>query len=47
VEVSTDGGETHETVVRATDGTGERQPRERSDAFPSGATGWVSTEIDP
>lgn len=35
-------GEQHEVVVRATDGTGELQPREESDAFPSGASGWVS-----
>jgi DMSO/TMAO reductase YedYZ molybdopterin-dependent catalytic subunit len=38
---------THETVVRATDGTGDLQPQDRSGAFPSGATGWVSREIDP
>ncbi|WP_265110557.1 molybdopterin-dependent oxidoreductase [Halosolutus halophilus] len=37
----------HEVVVRAIDGTGERQPEERSEAFPSGATGWVSKTIAP
>ncbi len=37
----------HEVVVRATDGTGELQPRERKEAFPSGATGWVSKRISP
>lgn len=39
--------DTHEVVVRATDGTGTLQPREQSDPFPSGPTGWVSVEIDP
>jgi len=39
--------ESHEVVVRATDGTGELQPRERKEAFPSGATGWVSKRISP
>ncbi|WP_415380993.1 molybdopterin-dependent oxidoreductase [Halosimplex sp. TS25] len=38
---------THEVVVRATDGTGELQPEEETDAFPSGPTGWVSESIDP
>ena len=37
----------HEVVVRATDGTGTLQPRDRANAFPSGATGWVSTELEP
>ncbi|WP_436927435.1 molybdopterin-dependent oxidoreductase [Halosimplex amylolyticum] len=37
----------HEVVVRATDGTGERQPREERNAFPSGPSGWVSETIDP
>jgi DMSO/TMAO reductase YedYZ molybdopterin-dependent catalytic subunit len=37
----------HEVVVRAVDGTGAVQPSERADAFPSGATGWVSREIEP
>ena len=35
----------HEVVVRATDGTGDRQPRAESEAFPSGPTGWVSRTI--
>jgi DMSO/TMAO reductase YedYZ molybdopterin-dependent catalytic subunit len=37
----------HEVVVRATDGTGAVQPRERAEAFPSGPTGWVSREVEP
>ncbi|MFC7194173.1 hypothetical protein ACFQL4_05045 [Halosimplex aquaticum] len=37
----------HEVVVRATDGTGELQPEEETNAFPSGPTGWVSKSIDP
>jgi DMSO/TMAO reductase YedYZ molybdopterin-dependent catalytic subunit len=37
----------HEVVVRATDGTGTLQPRERREAFPSGATGWVSETVTP
>ncbi|MFB6303968.1 MAG: molybdopterin-dependent oxidoreductase, partial [Haloferacaceae archaeon] len=37
----------HEVVVRAVDGTGTVQPRERSEAFPSGATGWVSRTVEP
>jgi DMSO/TMAO reductase YedYZ molybdopterin-dependent catalytic subunit len=39
-------GESHEVVVRATDGTGTVQPSERQDAFPSGPTGWVSKTVD-
>jgi DMSO/TMAO reductase YedYZ molybdopterin-dependent catalytic subunit len=39
-------GESHEVVVRATDGTGTLQPSERQDAFPSGPTGWVSKTVD-
>ncbi|WP_459192532.1 molybdopterin-dependent oxidoreductase [Halosimplex sp. J119] len=39
--------ESHEVVVRATDGTGELQPEEETNAFPSGPTGWVSETIDP
>ncbi|WP_435066689.1 molybdopterin-dependent oxidoreductase [Haloplanus sp. C73] len=35
----------HEVVVRAVDGEGTLQPQERSDSFPSGATGWVSKDI--
>ena len=38
-------GTTHEVVVRATDGTGTLQPENRQQAFPSGATGWVSKSI--
>jgi len=37
----------HEVVVRAVDGTGTLQPAERSDSFPSGATGWVSKTVQP
>ncbi|MFB6303450.1 MAG: molybdopterin-dependent oxidoreductase, partial [Haloferacaceae archaeon] len=37
----------HEVVVRAVDGTGTVQPRDRSKAFPSGATGWVSRSVEP
>ena len=40
------GGE-HEVVVRATDGTGTRQPQTRMQAFPSGASGWVTVRIAP
>lgn len=35
----------HEIVVRATDGEGNLQPRDRADAFPSGPTGWVSQTV--
>jgi DMSO/TMAO reductase YedYZ molybdopterin-dependent catalytic subunit len=35
----------HEVVVRMRDGNGDLQEREASDAFPDGATGWVSTSI--
>ena len=37
----------HDVVVRATDGTGTVQPSEERDAYPSGATGWVSQTVDP
>ncbi|WP_134670031.1 molybdopterin-dependent oxidoreductase [Halorussus marinus] len=37
----------HEVVVRATDATGTLQPREESEAFPSGPTGWVSRRVEP
>ncbi|MFB6095944.1 MAG: molybdopterin-dependent oxidoreductase [Haloferacaceae archaeon] len=40
-------GRKHEVVVRAVDGTGTVQPRTRADAFPSGASGWVSVRVDP
>lgn len=36
---------THEVVVRAVDGEGNRQPQEQRDSFPTGATGWVSKTI--
>jgi DMSO/TMAO reductase YedYZ molybdopterin-dependent catalytic subunit len=39
--------ESHEVVVRATDGNGDLQPQERAEAFPSGATGWVSKTVRP
>jgi DMSO/TMAO reductase YedYZ molybdopterin-dependent catalytic subunit len=39
--------ERHEVVVRAVDGTGTVQTEEEQRAFPRGATGWVSREIDP
>jgi len=39
--------ETHDVVVRARDGTGRRQPKEREGSFPSGPSGWVRKEIDP
>ena len=39
--------EPHEVVVRAVDGTGTVQTEEEQRAFPRGATGWVSREIDP
>jgi len=35
----------HEVTVRAVDGQGTLQPEERSDAFPSGATGWVTETV--
>ncbi len=37
----------HEVVVRAVEADGTIQPREESDPFPSGATGWVSRTISP
>ena len=37
----------HEVVVRATDGEGNLQPEEETDAFPSGPTGWVSRRVEP
>jgi DMSO/TMAO reductase YedYZ molybdopterin-dependent catalytic subunit len=36
---------THEVVVRAIDGEGTLQPEDRSESFPSGATGWVRKTI--
>ncbi len=35
-----------EVVVRAIDGEGTVQPSESTDAFPSGATGWVRQSVD-
>lgn len=35
-----------EVVVRAIDGTGTVQAKERSESFPSGATGWVSKTVN-
>ncbi|QPV63508.1 molybdopterin-dependent oxidoreductase [Halosimplex litoreum] len=37
----------HDVVVRATDGTGTVQSSEERDAYPSGATGWVSETVAP
>jgi DMSO/TMAO reductase YedYZ molybdopterin-dependent catalytic subunit len=39
--------DSHEVVVRATDGTGTLQPEDESSAYPSGATGWVSKTVSP
>jgi DMSO/TMAO reductase YedYZ molybdopterin-dependent catalytic subunit len=39
-------GAAHEVVVRAVDGEGTVQPRKRSDPFPSGPSGWVSTTVE-
>ncbi|RJX42069.1 molybdopterin-binding oxidoreductase [Halonotius aquaticus] len=36
----------HEVVVRAVDGEGTVQPEERSDSYPSGATGWVRQTVN-
>ena len=36
----------HEVVVRAVDGEGTIQPEERSDSYPSGATGWVRQTVN-
>lgn len=36
----------HEVVVRATDGEGTVQPREDSQPYPAGATGWVRKTVD-
>jgi DMSO/TMAO reductase YedYZ molybdopterin-dependent catalytic subunit len=37
--------QTHEAVVYAVDGTGQRQPRDQSGAFPDGASGWVRESV--
>jgi DMSO/TMAO reductase YedYZ molybdopterin-dependent catalytic subunit len=36
----------HDVVVRAIDGNGNLQTEEYTDAFPSGATGWVSKTVN-
>jgi DMSO/TMAO reductase YedYZ molybdopterin-dependent catalytic subunit len=36
---------THEVVVRATDGEGNLQERDQANAYPRGATGWVSKTV--
>lgn len=36
----------YSVVARAVDGTGARQPRARSDPYPSGATGWTNLQVD-
>ncbi|WP_435154740.1 molybdopterin-dependent oxidoreductase [Haladaptatus sp. DFWS20] len=38
--------ESHEVVVRATDGTGTLQPQERAEPFPNGPSGWVSRTVN-
>jgi DMSO/TMAO reductase YedYZ molybdopterin-dependent catalytic subunit len=35
----------HDVVVRAVDGEGNLQPEDRSESFPSGATGWVTKTV--
>ncbi|MBP1986283.1 molybdopterin-dependent oxidoreductase [Halolamina salifodinae] len=35
----------HEVVVRAIDGTGEAQPEQEREGYPSGATGWVRETV--
>ncbi|GAB3412970.1 hypothetical protein GCM10027435_06330 [Haloparvum alkalitolerans] len=39
--------EPHEVVARAVEPDGTVQPAEESDAFPSGATGWVRRTVEP
>ena len=39
--------EPHEVVVRAVDGTGTVQTEEEQRAFPRGATGWVTQQVNP
>jgi DMSO/TMAO reductase YedYZ molybdopterin-dependent catalytic subunit len=46
-EYTYEASESHEVVVRATDGEGTLQPDEHSEPFPSGATGWVSKQVEP
>jgi hypothetical protein len=35
----------HTLTVRATSADGEMQPQTRADPFPSGATGWHTTQV--
>ncbi|MFH5799937.1 molybdopterin-dependent oxidoreductase [Haladaptatus sp. CMAA 1911] len=37
----------HDVVVRATDGRGNLQSKAEANAYPNGATGWVSKRIEP
>ncbi|WP_231185320.1 molybdopterin-dependent oxidoreductase [Haladaptatus sp. DYF46] len=37
----------HDVVVRATDGRGNLQSKAEANAYPNGATGWVSERIEP
>ncbi|QLG63301.1 molybdopterin-dependent oxidoreductase [Halorarum salinum] len=37
----------HEVVVRAVEADGTVQPAEEADAFPNGASGWVSRDVSP
>ncbi|WP_135853248.1 molybdopterin-dependent oxidoreductase [Halorussus salinus] len=46
-EYTYEASDAHEVVVRATDGEGDLQPSEESKPFPSGATGWVSKQVEP
>ena len=39
--------EPHEVVVRAVESDGTVQPREETDPYPEGASGWVRRDIDP
>ena len=39
-------GERHEVVARAIEPDGTVQPEDRTDAYPSGAAGWVSKTLD-
>jgi DMSO/TMAO reductase YedYZ molybdopterin-dependent catalytic subunit len=46
-EYSYEATEPHEVVVRTTDGESDLQPKEQSEPFPSGPTGWVSKQVKP
>ena len=39
-------GSTHRVVVRATDGEGNIQPKDETNAFPNGPSGWVSRTVN-